>query len=121
MEGEGPTLIFISTQLSKMHGTIRIKIRIEQNPDCPNKEYNVIFKHFHQNIRAYPRSKKKCVDQWRKYYMILLYKLIGKYFTLARIRAKRCHRKEVWFVPNTVGGFGGSRDPKKILIFFSLI
>ena len=44
-----------------MHGILRIKIRIEQNADCPNKEYNVIFKHFHQNIRAYPRSKKNAL------------------------------------------------------------
>ena len=32
------------------------KIKIKQNPGCLNKEYNVVFKHFHQNIRAYPRS-----------------------------------------------------------------
>ena len=35
-----------------------LKIKIEQNSDCPNKEYNAIFKHNHQNIRACPRSKK---------------------------------------------------------------
>ena len=32
------------------------KIKIKQNPGCLNKEYNVVFKHFHWNIRAYPRS-----------------------------------------------------------------
>ena len=26
------------------------KIKIKQNPGCPNKEYNVDFKHLHQNI-----------------------------------------------------------------------
>ena len=35
-----------------------LKIKIEQNSDCPNKDYNAIFKHNHQNIRACPRSKK---------------------------------------------------------------
>ena len=36
-----------------------LKIKIKQNPGCPNKEYNVVFKHFHQNIKAYSRSFKK--------------------------------------------------------------
>ena len=40
-----------------------LKIKIEQNPGCLNKEYNVIFKHIHLNISAYPRSKKICIDQ----------------------------------------------------------
>ena len=30
---------------------------------CLNKEYNVVFKHFNQNIRAFPKSKKICIDQ----------------------------------------------------------
>ena len=36
-----------------------LKIKIKQNLGCPNKEYNAIFKHIHQNIKAYSRSKKK--------------------------------------------------------------
>ena len=36
-----------------------VKIKIKQSPGCPNKEYNVIFMHINQNIRAYPRSEKK--------------------------------------------------------------
>ena len=36
-----------------------LKVKIEQSSGCPNKEYNAIFKHINQNIRAYPRSKKK--------------------------------------------------------------
>ena len=32
---------------------------IKQILGCPNKEYNAIFKHIHQNIKAYHRSKKK--------------------------------------------------------------
>ena len=41
------------------------KIKIKQNPGCPNKEYNVAFKHFHQNIGAGPITevKKICIDQ----------------------------------------------------------
>ena len=35
-----------------------LKIKIKQKPACRNKEYNVAFKHFHQNIRAYTRKWK---------------------------------------------------------------
>ena len=35
-----------------------LKIKIKQNPGCPNKEYNEILKHIRQNIRSYTRSKK---------------------------------------------------------------
>ena len=35
-----------------------LKIKIKQSSGCPNKEYNTIFKHINQNMRAYPRSKK---------------------------------------------------------------
>ena len=41
-----------------------LKIKIKQNTVSPNKEYNAIFKPIPQNIRAYPRSKKICIDQW---------------------------------------------------------
>ena len=34
------------------------KIKIKQNPGCQNKEYNTIFKHIHQSIRGYSRSKE---------------------------------------------------------------
>ena len=36
-----------------------LKIKIKQSSGCPNSEYNAIFKHVNQNIRAYPRSKRK--------------------------------------------------------------
>ena len=29
-----------------------LKIKIKQNSGCPNKEYNAIFMHINQNIRA---------------------------------------------------------------------
>ena len=35
-----------------------LKVKIKQNPACWNMEYNVKFKHFHQNIKAYPRSQE---------------------------------------------------------------
>ena len=35
-----------------------LKIKIKQKPACQNNEYNGAFKHFHQDIRAYPRSQK---------------------------------------------------------------
>ena len=40
-----------------------VKIKIKQNPGCPNKEYNKIYEHINQNIRTYPKSKKICIDQ----------------------------------------------------------
>ena len=40
---------------------VLFKIKIKQNPGCARKEYNVIFKLIHQNIRAYPRSKKRAL------------------------------------------------------------
>ena len=40
-----------------------LKIKIKQNPGSLNKEHNAIFEHIHLNIRAYPRSKKICIDQ----------------------------------------------------------
>ena len=40
-----------------------LKTKIKQKPGCRNKEYNAIFEHIHLNTRAYPRSKKICIDQ----------------------------------------------------------
>ena len=51
-----------------------LKIKIKQNTVCTNKEYNVIFTHIHQNIVAYPRSKKHL--DWSMIGKILLH--IGK-------------------------------------------
>ena len=36
-----------------------LKIKIKQSSSCPNKEYNAIFMHINQNVRAYPRREKK--------------------------------------------------------------
>ena len=66
---------------------------------------NAVFKHFHQNIRAYPRSKKICVDQW-----------LVKYCTLGRIWAKRGLGEQVWCVRNTGGESGESRQQENFTI-----
>ena len=43
-----------------------LKIIIKQKLGCPNKEYNVIFKHFHQSIRACNSEIKKSalINNW---------------------------------------------------------
>ena len=64
------------------------KIWIKQNPGCPNKEYNVDFKQFNQNIRAYHRGKKICIDQG-----------LVKCYILGRTWAKRGVCEQIWFVP----------------------
>ena len=76
-----------------------LEIRIKQNPGCPNKEYNAIFKHFYMNIKAYARGKKMCIDQW-----------LGKYCILRKIWAKQGVGEQVWFVSNTVVESGVSRN-----------
>ena len=43
-------------------GLFSKKIKIKQNSSFPNKEYNAIFWRIHQNIRAYLRSKKICIE-----------------------------------------------------------
>ena len=40
-----------------------LQIKIKQNPAYPNKQFNVTFKHFRQNIRAYPKNKKNSTNQ----------------------------------------------------------
>ena len=63
-----------------------------QGGEGQKKKYHAIFKHIHQNIRAYCRSKKLCIDQW-----LAIYPLLGK------IRAKRSIEQQVSFVSNTIG------------------
>ena len=45
-----------------------LRIKFKENAASPNKEYNAIFKHIHQNIRAYLRCKEKSalVNNWEK-------------------------------------------------------
>ena len=99
-------------ELKETHQTENLflfEIKIQQNPGCPNKEYNAIFKHIHQNIKAYTKSKKTCIDQ-----------LLGNYCTLRKIRAKQGFGEQVWFVPNTVGGSRVSHNPRKCNFFLHL-
>ena len=84
-----------------------LKIKIRQNPGCPNKEYNAIFDHIHQNIRAYPRSTKFWIDQW-----------LWKYCCIFRtVRAKEGVSEHVWFVLKLFGGSEGWCYPRKIWLF----
>ena len=70
-----------------------LKAEIKQNPGFPSKEYNSIFELIYQNIRAYPRRKKICIDHW-----------LGKcYYILGGIQTKQGLGKQVWFVPSTFG------------------
>ena len=81
-----------------------LKIKVKQNPECPNKKYNAIFKHIYDNIRTYYGSKKICSDQQ-----------LGKYFLLGRTRAKQ--GEQVLFVSDTVEGLGGVATQENFVIF----
>ena len=70
------------------------KLKIKKNPGCPNKDYNAICKYIHQNIRTY--SGSKITQHWSVIRKILL---IGKNLNKGK-------RKQVKFVPNTVGRSG---------------
>ena len=48
----------IFSKVSDWKPLLLLNIKIKQNTVCPNKQYNVVFKHFRQNIRAYPKVKK---------------------------------------------------------------
>ena len=86
---------------------ILLKIKIKQNPGCLNKEYNAIFEHIQLNIRAYPRSKKICIDQ-----------LLWKYNCLfRRVWAKQGVGEQVQFLPNTSGRSEGQCHLRKIWLF----
>ena len=48
-----------------MKKAFSISFSLKEIPGWPNKESNLAFKHFHQNIRAYPRSKKDALtNDW---------------------------------------------------------
>ena len=59
-----------------------LKIKIKQNPRCPNRKLHEIFEHIHQNISTYPRSRKM---YWSMIGKILLH--TGK--TLSKARCRR--------------------------------
>ena len=44
--------------LPQIEKTFLLHLKLEQNPDWPNKKYNGIFEYIHQNIRNYRRNKK---------------------------------------------------------------
>ena len=39
----------------QIEGLVFCKIKIKQNPGYPNKQYNVTFKHIHQDISVHSR------------------------------------------------------------------
>ena len=73
-----------------------LKIKIKQNPGCPNKEYNIIFELFYQNIRVYPRIKKN-----------LHWSIIGKILHTEESEQSEGLANKF---PNTFGGSWGSRS-----------
>ena len=82
---------------------LQIKIRLKSG--CPIKEYNAIFKHIHQIIKAHSRSKKESA----------LINDIGK------IRTRGGVSEQFWFFSNTAGRgrSKGSRNWRQILQFYS--
>ena len=76
-----------------------LNIKTKKNPGCPNKEYNLVIKHFHRNIRVYQEVKKICMNQW-----------LEKCCILGRISTKRRIGEQIWFVPNTNGNIQKSQN-----------
>ena len=81
-----------------------LRIKLKENAGFPNKEYNAIFKHIHQNIRAYLRCKEKSalVNNWEK---ILFYTIKNP------CKVTRCRTSS--FVPDKVWRSGRAAQPKK--------
>ena len=55
------------SEASEWKSLFLLKIKIKRNPSYPSKKYNAVFKPIHQNIRVYPRSKKKSalINDWK--------------------------------------------------------
>ena len=99
--------IFLSLFLFKFIQMQKIKNKIKTR--CPKKEYDAIFEHFYQNIKAYRTCKKICIDQW-----------LGKYFCLlAGIQAKWGLGEQTRFDPITVEESGGNPVLGKFCKFYS--
>ena len=97
----------IKFQTENLCFCLRWKLNKTQTAQIRN---NAIFKHMHQIIRAYPRSKKICIDQWLwKYHCILV-----------KIWVNRSVGKLNWFVPNTFWGLRVGVTPGKVCYFYSL-
>ena len=67
---------FQSRSRLKIYLCLRLKLNKTQTTQI--RKYNTISKHIHQNIRAYTRSKKSCINQW-----------LGKYCILKKMWAKQ--------------------------------
>ena len=94
----------IFSKVSEWQPLFLLKVKIKQNPGCPNNEYiyNAIFKHIHQNIWAFLKSKNY-IDQW-----------LWKYCCIFRTdRAKWGVGEQVWFIVNLFWGSEGRCNPRK--------
>ena len=55
----------VFSKAPKRKPLLLLKMKIKQNSDCPNKEYNVFFKHIHQNTGPIPEEKKSTlINDW---------------------------------------------------------
>ena len=77
---------------------------------CPIKEYNAIFKHIHQIIKAHREVKKN-----------LHWSIIRKISYIGKIRTRGGVSEQFWFFPNTAGRgrSKGSCNWRQILQFYS--
>ena len=105
-----PQIVTLSVKLLTQNFCFCFKIKIKQTQAAQIRNIHVVFKHIHQNIRAYPRSKKMTND--------LIGQWLGKYCILGWNWAKRGASKQVWFVPNTVRRSGVGHNARKMLQFF---
>ena len=87
-----------------------LKIKIKQNPECPNKEYIIQSLNTFIRISGLNLEVKSCIDQW-----------LEKYCILRRIPAIRGVGKYFRIVPNKVESFGGSRNPQENFAVISVI
>ena len=87
----------ISNKAQDWNSLSLFKIQIKQDPGCSLIRIS----------GPIPEVKKICIDHW-----------LVKCCILRRIWAKWGVGEQVWFVVNTSGRSGDSRDPRKILQFF---
>ena len=84
-----------------------LKIKIKQNPGCSNNQHNVVLKHFRQNTRAYPRSKKN-----------LHWPMIGKMLHIGKNLSKaRCWQKSLVCPKCSLGILGELQCQENFAIF----
>ena len=83
------------------------QLNILKNPSCPNKRYNAIFKHIHDNVRVYSWTKKTCIDQW-----------LRKKCILGRTQARRGMANKFGLFQLQLRGVGGVKIPGTFCNFY---